>query len=204
MEDESCPGTLPCPCQGEQEQCLATEGGTIDIPLGNTTVVQVVRSPVNVVLSAYQYHTQEPAPEEWLEFMTMSNFSGWMFAGGVPYEALDSLGAHSRPEESFYSFLRRLPAEQGVKLQFWMSAWELYGFARQYLSLQQHQRQPGLRFLPMHRGPPCRARAAGASSSLILRPMVPPAAATTRPCGLVTRLVRLSASAVKVMPRSIS
>lgn len=41
LEDETCPGTLPCPCQGEQEQCLATEAGTIDIPGGNTTVVQV-------------------------------------------------------------------------------------------------------------------------------------------------------------------
>lgn len=41
VEDEHCPGTLPCPCQGGQERCLATEGGTIDIPQGNTTVVQV-------------------------------------------------------------------------------------------------------------------------------------------------------------------
>ena len=45
---------------------------------------------------------------------------------------LGVLGAHDCPkEESFYSFLRRLPEEQGVKLQFWMSAWELYGFVRQ-------------------------------------------------------------------------
>ena len=34
-------GTLPCPCKGEQEQCLAVDAGTIDIPPGNTTVVQV-------------------------------------------------------------------------------------------------------------------------------------------------------------------
>jgi hypothetical protein len=37
----------------------------------------------------------------------------------VPYEALDALGAFQQPlpEDSFYSFLRRLPPEQGVKLQ---------------------------------------------------------------------------------------
>lgn len=40
------------------------------------------------------------------------------YSGGVPYEALDSLGAYaSRPSESYYSFLRRLPEEKGVKLQ---------------------------------------------------------------------------------------
>ncbi|KAL4447423.1 hypothetical protein ABPG75_004642 [Micractinium tetrahymenae] len=150
VEDESCPGTLPCPCEGGQERCLDTEGGTIDIPRGNTTVVQVIRSPINVVLSAYQYHTLDPVPEEWLENMSMENFTGWMYSGGVPYEALDSLGAYSsKPSESFYSFLRRLPAEKGVKLQFWMSAWELYGFARQAASLEAQARQPGLRLLTL-------------------------------------------------------
>jgi hypothetical protein len=34
----------------------------------------------------------------------------------------------------------------GVKAQFWMSAWELYGFARQYAGLAV---QPGLRFMPL-------------------------------------------------------
>lgn len=39
--------------------------------------------------------------------------AGWMYAGGVPYEALDELGAHATaPSESFYSFLRRMPREQ--------------------------------------------------------------------------------------------
>ncbi|KAL4427458.1 hypothetical protein ABPG77_000747 [Micractinium sp. CCAP 211/92] len=150
LEDERCPGTLPCPCQGGRELCLATEGGSIDIPRGNTTVVQVFRSPVNVVLSAYQYHTLDPVPEEWLQNMSMENFTGWMHSGGVPYEALDSLGAYaSRPSESYYSFLRRLPEEKGVKLQFWMSAWELYGFARQAASLEAQARQPGLRLLTL-------------------------------------------------------
>lgn len=43
------------------------------------------------------------------------------YAGGVPYEALDALGAFQQPlaDDSFYSFLRRLPPEQGVKLQAW-------------------------------------------------------------------------------------
>ena len=41
LEDEACPGTLPCPCEGQQERCLSTEAGTIDIPEGSTTVVQV-------------------------------------------------------------------------------------------------------------------------------------------------------------------
>ncbi|PSC68661.1 hypothetical protein C2E20_7700 [Micractinium conductrix] len=148
LEDEGCPGTLPCPCKGEQEQCLAVDAGTIDIPPGNTTVVQVIRQPINVILSAYQYHTQEHVPEgeEWLQEMTMGNFSGWMYSGGVPYEALDALGAHDSPQESYYSFLRRLEPDLGVKLQFWFSSWELYGFARQYASLAV---QPGITFLPV-------------------------------------------------------
>ncbi|KAI3429324.1 hypothetical protein D9Q98_005419 [Chlorella vulgaris] len=150
VEDEGCPGTLPCPCKGQQEQCLSLEAGTIDIPTGHTTptVVQVVRNPIDTVLSAYQYHTQSPPPEEWLEEMTMKNFSGWAYAGGVPYEALDSLGVFDKKHagESFYHFLRTQPQDTGVKVQFWLSAWELYGFARQYASLAE---QPGLNFMPV-------------------------------------------------------
>ncbi|EFN59595.1 hypothetical protein CHLNCDRAFT_132983 [Chlorella variabilis] len=148
LEDEACPGTLPCPCEGQQERCLSTEAGTIDIPGGSTTVVQVIRNPIDAVLSAYEYHTQTPAPEEWLEQMLMQNMTGWLYSGGVPYDALDALGAFHQalPADSFYSFLRRLPQERGVKLQWWMSSWELYGFARQYASLAV---QPGLRFVPL-------------------------------------------------------
>ena len=41
------------------------------------------------------------------------------YSGGVPYDALDALGAFHQalPADSFYSFLRRLPQERGVKLQ---------------------------------------------------------------------------------------
>ncbi|KAL4856779.1 Propionyl-CoA carboxylase alpha chain [Chlorella vulgaris] len=133
VEDEGCPGTLPCPCKGQQEQCLSLEPGTIDIPTGHTTptVVQV-----------------SPPPEEWLEEMTMKNFSGWAYVGGVPYEALDSLGVFDKKHagESFYHFLRTQSQDTGVKVQFWLSAWELYGFARQYASLAE---QPGLNFMPV-------------------------------------------------------
>lgn len=44
LEDERCPGQLPCPCTGseqQQQQCLTMEAGMLDIPAGNTTVVQV-------------------------------------------------------------------------------------------------------------------------------------------------------------------
>lgn len=41
LEDMGCPGELPCPCAGEQQRCFALEAGTLDIPAGNTTVVQV-------------------------------------------------------------------------------------------------------------------------------------------------------------------
>ena len=81
------------------------------------------------------------------------------YSGGVPYSALDSLGAHSGPpSESFYSFLHDKPREVGVKAQFWMSAWELYGFARQYAGLAV---QPGLRFMPV-RFEVCQPACAGA------------------------------------------
>lgn len=33
--------------------------------------------------------------------------------------------------------------------QFWMSAWELYGFARQAASLEAQARQPGLKLLTL-------------------------------------------------------
>ncbi|PRW60843.1 family transcriptional regulator [Chlorella sorokiniana] len=109
LEDEGCPGYLPCPCTGEQQRCFALETGTLDIPAGNTTVVQ---SDI-----------------------------------GVPHDSLLEIRAFKVPGESLYSFMRSLPPEQGVKLQYWQSAWDLFGTARAYASLQRQQRF--LRFLPI-------------------------------------------------------
>lgn len=44
---------------------------------------QVVRHPVDVILSAYFYHTQQPPPEEWIERVRMTGYgaewvSGWV------------------------------------------------------------------------------------------------------------------------------
>ncbi len=51
----------------------------------------------------------------------------------------------------FPSSSNRLNNELSVQLppQFWMSAWELYGFARQAASLEAQARQPGLRLLTL-------------------------------------------------------
>ena len=53
------------------------------------------------------------------------------YSGGVPYEALDALGAHDSPQESYYSFLRRLEPDLGVKLQVGGPGWGRAGVASQ-------------------------------------------------------------------------
>lgn len=43
--------------------------------------LQVIRNPVDVVLSAFLFHTQVPAPEEWIDRMQINGYGAlWVSA----------------------------------------------------------------------------------------------------------------------------
>lgn len=56
LEDEHCPFPA-CPCDADgMARCESFREGTLVMPDGNTTLILVVRNPVEVVLSALFYH----------------------------------------------------------------------------------------------------------------------------------------------------
>lgn len=58
LEDGRCPFPI-CPCDADGKAlCESLEAGTLSVPgSGNTTLALVTRNPLDVVLSAYFYHT---------------------------------------------------------------------------------------------------------------------------------------------------
>lgn len=62
LEDARC--AFPaCPCAGGRARCEALEAGTLNVPAGRATVIQIVRNPIDVVLSAFAYHSQVLGPQ---------------------------------------------------------------------------------------------------------------------------------------------
>lgn len=94
LEDERCPGTLPCPCQGGRELCLATEGGSIDIPRGNTTVVQVGHWPA----ATHPCRTAIPSGISWTHrYQPLMNFNSLDSGSSTPVPQSRGAMRHSAP-----------------------------------------------------------------------------------------------------------
>ena len=66
-----CPWHSPCECRGGAcDEMTSTLGlGTcfLSLPAGHLGILHFVRSPADVVVSAYLYHSQLPAPEAWID-----------------------------------------------------------------------------------------------------------------------------------------
>jgi hypothetical protein len=93
----------------------ATDSGALGL-------VHFVRNPWDVVVSAYWYHLQTPAPETWID-KPLSTRLGMMREAGVPPEQLAAFGTgEEQAAMSYGDTLRALPDEAGVQLEFWRSA----------------------------------------------------------------------------------
>lgn len=60
-----CPGQVPCDAGGAP--LLALSGCALRLPQSDLGLLHLVRNPLDIVVSAYWFHSQLPAPEEWLE-----------------------------------------------------------------------------------------------------------------------------------------
>ncbi|KAL4425549.1 hypothetical protein ABPG75_009565 [Micractinium tetrahymenae] len=137
----SCPN-YKLPCAPDGTPVLSLNGCFLNLPgmhLGAPGFAHFYRNPLDIVISAFWYHTQDTIPhiETWLRYPAGSTLDA-MVSHGVPREELEALGL-GRPEVrslSFAALLRSLPEERAVQLQFWNSVPELYTMARQYRILK--------------------------------------------------------------------
>ncbi|KAI7844112.1 hypothetical protein COHA_002251 [Chlorella ohadii] len=129
------------PCNPDGTPQLGLDGCFMHLPAidsGALGMVHFVRNPWDVVVSAYWYHLQTPAPETWID-KPLSTRLGMMREAGVPAEQLQALGiGEEQAAVSYGDSLRALPEEAGVQLEFWRSAEGLYAMARQFRLLR-HQ-----------------------------------------------------------------
>lgn len=105
----------------------------------NLAFFNIIRNPIDAVLSAYSFHTERPKSEPWLfrpkNLTDLSHRLRW--AGAEP-ETLQSMGlGRGRKEEymSYADLLTSLSPEKGVLLEFWHSLPEVMSIARQYTIL---------------------------------------------------------------------
>lgn len=84
-------------------------------------VAHVVRNPVEVLISAYLYHQQDPPPEEWLY--------------NAKPDALEILPLSLQEEYAtvpYYKVLQQLPPELGILCEFTVEMEEIYRMTRNY------------------------------------------------------------------------
>ena len=128
-----CPGK--CPCHNGVSNCLEIGSCHAAEPFMDLLWVHVIRRPLDVVLSAYAYHIQDPAPELWLKLLSIRHYALYLSREGADNATLKSLGVYRRlhARTSYWRFLRALPEDKGVILEFLRSSAELWQSARLHL-----------------------------------------------------------------------
>lgn len=84
-------------------------------------VAHIVRNPVEVLISAYLYHQQDPPPEEWLH--------------DAKPDALEILPMDLQKQYAtvpYYKVLQQLPPELGILCEFTVEMEEIYRMSRNY------------------------------------------------------------------------
>ena len=128
-----CPSS--CPCHNGVTNCLEIGSCHAAEPLADLLWVHVIRRPMDVVLSAYAYHTQDPAPEAWLRLLSIRHYALYLSQEGVDNATLTRLGVYKPlyAGMSYWHFLRMLPEQEGVILEFMRSLAEMWQMARFHL-----------------------------------------------------------------------
>lgn len=120
----------------------------------NLAFFNIIRNPIDAVLSAYSFHSERPKSEPWLfRPKNLTDLSQRLRWAGAEPETLRLMGlGRNRKEEhkSYADLLTSLPPEKGVLLEFWHSLPEVLSIARQYTILTGlpgtvHARFEGLR-----------------------------------------------------------
>ena len=130
-----CPSS--CPCHEGVSNCLQIGSCFPSEPLASLFWVHVIRRPLDVVLSAYAYHTKDPAPEAWLHEQQITQYARFLASQGADNATLLQLGCFDPALSgvSYSVYLRSLPEPQGLLLEFLRSSAGMWNMARLYLGL---------------------------------------------------------------------
>ena len=130
-----CPGE--CPCHHGVINCLTIGSCMISEPLEDLLWVHFIRRPLDIVISAYAYHTKFPAPEAWLKQLSIRHYAFFLASQGVDNATLISLGVYGQRVQStsYWQFLRSLPEGKGLLLEFLRSSPQLWSMARHHLRM---------------------------------------------------------------------
>jgi hypothetical protein len=149
-----CPGKCPCKPlasgSGLEKLCFNTDttGCQLAIPAVNIKFAHAIRMPLDIIISAYLYHSQVPPPPEetWLTTMKTFQFGEWLLTLGVNHDAISRMFSFDIP---LHDFLVSLEPEEGVVVEFWWRLYQLYAMARQKKMLQSHAGYIPVRFEDM-------------------------------------------------------
>ena len=129
-------GMSDCPCDLAPRDCLSLEDAChLILPVANIRGLHFIRHPVDIILSAYAYHVQLPAPEEYFEQLLTSDIVRQLADHGGDSDVLTRL-LPDKTNLTFGEAIRTLPIKAGLQLVFWMSAKNLYAMVRQHRLLQ--------------------------------------------------------------------
>ena len=122
--------------QQQQQQC------SIDLPPDiRFGFFNIIRNPIDAVVSAFLFHSQRPTSEPWLfkpyNISSLREKLRWAGAEEGTIDRLVVVGAEA--EATYADVLTTLPPEDGVVLEFWHSLPEVASTARQYRILKYHQ-----------------------------------------------------------------
>ena len=113
---------------------------SIELPKDrNLAFFNIIRNPIDSVLSAYSFHTERPKSEPWLfRQKNLTDLTHRLRWAGAEPETLASIGLGRGHKDEFMSYvdlLTSLPPEYGVLLEFWHSLPEIMSIGRQYTTL---------------------------------------------------------------------
>lgn len=81
-----------CPCNHNVTNCLSLGHCYSSEPFARILWVHVIRHPVDIVLSLYNYHSSSPPVEPWLEEVSVYHYAAYLADSGVDNETMAQVG----------------------------------------------------------------------------------------------------------------
>ena len=141
-------------CTKEQVEAMKipSEKCTADVPPVQIRkgYFNIIRNPIDTVLSAFSFHTSRPKTEPWLyKQRPVKYLREQVMWAGAERRLLRQLGLGRKHEyrmATYVDMLTQLPVELGVLLEFYHSLPEIYSIARQYEIVGREQGAVNARF----------------------------------------------------------
>ena len=128
----------------------------------------IIRNPIDAVLSAYTFHVGRPKAEPWLYIPKNASIiadkvawagadesmlralglkpSSWILEEESESTSTTKFENEESPQITYVELLERLPPQLGVVLEFWHSLPEIVSVARQYSILERNPNSFNVRF----------------------------------------------------------